>query len=351
MTNPKTVARATCNCPRGSLRCHHMAALLLFAHKNISCTDRACTWTMKTTSKDRQVGPVETLIPSPSTSASLDRPVSEEDKDWIRSRLDALGATVGYTWLLSREPDMPIHVTIEDLIFSDEYTQAADRTAYLVEKAAKSREEIQQLAESTTGQRTNPLWQVERKLRLTASNFGKVLKACENDSFPPSLFRHLLGEYSLEGVKAVQWGIIHEPDAIKAFSEATNLTPTPTGLWLHESGLLGASPDGLVGDEAVLEVKCPWKFREGSLLCHLKDAKDYSLRYDGSSVLVNKGHDHYHQLQAQMYFAKRTKGYLTIWNPKGSITVGIKKDAEWAANLDILLHFYHDTFIPHLFTY
>ncbi|KAG0420375.1 hypothetical protein HPB47_003528 [Ixodes persulcatus] len=247
---------------------------------------------MKTTSKDRQVGPVETLIQSPSTSASLNRPVSEEDKDWIRRCLDVLGATVGYTWLLSREPDIPIHVTIEDLIFSDEYTQAADRTAYLVEKAAKSREEIQQLAESTTGLRTNPLWQVERKLCLTASNFGKVLRACENDSFPPSLFRHLLGEHSLEGVKAVQWGIIHEPDAIKAFSEATNLTPTPTGLWLHESGL-----------------------------------------------------------SAQMYFKKRAKGYLTIWNPKGSVTVGIKKDAEWAANLVILLRFYHDTFIPHLFPY
>ncbi|KAG0410463.1 hypothetical protein HPB47_012427 [Ixodes persulcatus] len=224
---------------------------------------------MKTTSKDRQVGPVETLIPSPSTSASLNRPVSEEDKAWIRSRLDALGTTVGYTWLLSREPDIAIHPTKPPIWLS---------------LHAKSREEIQQLAESTTGQRTDPLWQVERKLRLTASNFGKVLRACENDSFPPSLFRHLLGEYSLEGVTAVQWGILHEPDAIKAFSEATNLTPTPTRLWLHESGLLCASPDGIGGDEAVLEVKCPWKFREGSLLFHLKNAKDYSLCYDGSSM-------------------------------------------------------------------
>ena len=47
--------------------------------------------------------------------------------------------------------------------------------------------------------------------------------------------------------------------AIKAFTASTGLVPVQTGVWLHESGVLGASPDGLVGDDAVLECKCPYK--------------------------------------------------------------------------------------------
>ena len=35
-----------------------------------------------------------------------------------------------------------------------------------------------------------------------------------------------------------------------------------TGLWLHPSGLLGASPDGLISDNKVLEVKCPMKAKD-----------------------------------------------------------------------------------------
>jgi len=34
-----------------------------------------------------------------------------------------------------------------------------------------------------------------------------------------------------------------------------------TGVWLEELGLLGASPEGLVEDNSVLEAKCPYTQR------------------------------------------------------------------------------------------
>jgi len=37
-----------------------------------------------------------------------------------------------------------------------------------------------------------------------------------------------------------------------------------TGVWLDESGVLGASPDGLVGEDHVLEAKCSYTFRNAS---------------------------------------------------------------------------------------
>ena len=54
-----------------------------------------------------------------------------------------------------------------------------------------------------------------RKGRLTASNFGCVLNA---KRVTPSLLKRLLGDYNLSRVKAVQWGVTNEPEALKAFS-------------------------------------------------------------------------------------------------------------------------------------
>ena len=62
----------------------------------------------------------------------------------------------------------------------------------------------------------------------------------------------------VSGVKAVQWGIKMEATAIRQFEEQTGHEVSSTGLWLHSSGILGASPDGFIQTHnAVLEVKCP----------------------------------------------------------------------------------------------
>ena len=34
-----------------------------------------------------------------------------------------------------------------------------------------------------------------------------------------------------------------------------------TGIWFHSSGILGASPDGIVDDQTVTEAKCPYTER------------------------------------------------------------------------------------------
>ena len=75
--------------------------------------------------------------------------------------------------------------------------------------------------------------------------------------------KRVMGEYDLSGVQAISWGIANEAEAVKAFETATAMNVKETGLWLHLSGILGVSPDGLVGEDALLEAKCP--FKEGNL--------------------------------------------------------------------------------------
>ena len=105
------------------------------------------------------------------------------------------------------------------------------------------------------GQRDNPAWHLARRGRLTSSNFGSILHATR---VTPSLLKWLLGEYDLSRVKAVQWGVNNEAEAVKAFTNLTGKTIQETGLWLDGSGILGASPDGIVDEDSVLEAKCPF---------------------------------------------------------------------------------------------
>ena len=56
----------------------------------------------------------------------------------------------------------------------------------------------------TSGHRNNLTWHLTRRDRLTAGNFGCVLKV---KWVIQSLLKRLLGEYDFSGVKVVQWGV------------------------------------------------------------------------------------------------------------------------------------------------
>src|SRR5207245_5572453 len=52
-------------------------------------------------------------------------------------------------------------------------------------------------------------------------------------------------------------GIQLEPDALAAYEAQTGSLVQPVGYCVHESLMCGVSPDGLVGDDGLVEVKCP----------------------------------------------------------------------------------------------
>lgn len=58
------------------------------------------------------------------------------------------------------------------------------------------------------------------------------------------------------------WGTQNEAEALKQFSTITSLAVEPTGLWLNSSVILGASPDGPVGNDGIIKVKYQYKIRD-----------------------------------------------------------------------------------------
>ena len=58
---------------------------------------------------------------------------------------------------------------------------------------------------------------------------------------------------------AMQWGIDHEDEAIATFEQQEFVIVHSQQVWQQhpEYENVGVTPDGLVGEDAVLEVKCP----------------------------------------------------------------------------------------------
>ena len=252
-----------CECPRGELKCSHAAAIFIYGIHNLSRTDVECQWRRKKTVATVQAA--SQMFPLPENKkyySPLSRAPRNEDREWLYRQLRQYGKFTGVCWLLSREPEpaaqLPLK-TIEEIIFSEGFLReqtSLEQLEYLIKNVKVGQDIIKEVSALTTGQRDNPAWHLARKGRLTASNFGPVLKA---KWVTQALTTRLLGDYDLSRVRAIAWGVDNEEMAIKAFTASTGLVPVQTGVWLHESAVLGASPDGLVGDDAVLECKCPYK--------------------------------------------------------------------------------------------
>ena len=110
----------------------------------------------------------------------------------------------------------------------------------------------------------NEGWFADRCGKVTASRVKDIAAKPKtgrafNDMTLTILNERLTGAIEETPVSsAMQWGIDQEPHAIAAYENATGNFVIGTGLIDHpEIEMSGASPDGLVGRNGQIEVKCP----------------------------------------------------------------------------------------------
>lgn len=115
-------------------------------------------------------------------------------------------------------------------------------------------------------QRT-PEWFQERCGCLTASQVAPLFEM-GRDGKPKKAYYDLIEKIVAERISgevqsnfttpAMQWGIDHEDDARMEYQIRTGEVVDLTGFVLHPNiAWLGASPDGLIGKDGLLEIKCP----------------------------------------------------------------------------------------------
>jgi putative phage-type endonuclease len=130
-----------------------------------------------------------------------------------------------------------------------------------------------------------PAWFDARRGKLTASNFGAAAGVCPWTSRAKAL-RIAIGEEEWKGdLRACLWGTKNEKNAVKDYMVRTGNVVMHKGLYTHpDYPWLGGSPDGLVGTEGIIEVKCPFVHQRP----HLKIPYHYYCQVNGLMEIMDK---------------------------------------------------------------
>ena len=120
------------------------------------------------------------------------------------------------------------------------------------------------MASASIQQRT-PAWHAARRGKLTASNVGAAIGLCPWTTRVVA-FNRAMGVDRFVGNDATRWGTHNEANGILAYSAHTGNMVQNIGLHVHpHTPWLAGSPDGLIGTEGLIEVKCPyWRKKDGT---------------------------------------------------------------------------------------
>ncbi|ODM89856.1 hypothetical protein Ocin01_16826 [Orchesella cincta] len=128
-------------------------------------------------------------------------------------------------------------------------------------------------------------------------------------------------------------------------------------MWI--SGFLGrwrlaVSPDGKVGDEGLIEVKCPLTLKDKKILDWAIERRSQSPVVVKDGVLMMKTeHAHYFQVVMQIFVAERQWCDYFIWSETGDhflqrVIRDSKTTALWNRIKSKLIHFWELDLLPEL---
>lgn len=112
----------------------------------------------------------------------------------------------------------------------------------------------------------SPEWHQQRLGKVTASRVADVIAktktgySTSRENYMAQLICERLTGTPTEGFTnaAMQWGTETEPKARQAYEAETFTTVVEVAMIAHPSiPNTGASPDGLIGDDGLIEIKCP----------------------------------------------------------------------------------------------
>lgn len=158
-------------------------------------------------------------------------------------------------------------------------------------------------------QRTDE-WYAIRKGKMTASNAETIIA---NGKGLETYIYNLMAEYYSSAEKEnyinadMQRGIDLEPEARLEFEFYTDLDVQEVG-FIEYNEFIGVSPDGLIGDDGLIEIKCP----NDSIYFKLLLSNNIKPEYIA-------------QMQMQMYVTDRQYCYFVSYNPNFEKSLYIKK--------------------------
>lgn len=175
-------------------------------------------------------------------------------------------------------------------------------------------------------------WFKARKGRVTASSVGAIL-GLSPFAKPDDVMRRMVREYhgassEFHGNVATEWGTMNEAGALAEFEMATGTDVRACGFFAYEDWA-GASPDGLIGDDGMIEIKCPFSMRNG----------------DGVFKSAREQMHYYAQMQFQLFITNRTWCQFYQWAPSGTWSEVVNYDEEFIDKMIPKLRAFYDGYL------
>ncbi|CAG9762662.1 unnamed protein product [Ceutorhynchus assimilis] len=154
------------------------------------------------------------------------------------------------------------------------------------------------------------MWHAERKYRITASSVGQICRFTEKRD--KKAFAQGLIDPKPLNKPPIIWGKSKEVMAKDAYQQKTGNNIQQCGLFVSiKEPYLASSPDGLIAQTTVLEVKCPWSIRNSTISPENYKHIQY-VKNDGS-VRLKKSSPYYYQVQTQLFTPGRDFCDFFIW--------------------------------------
>ncbi|WBB27276.1 ALK-EXO [Mythimna sequax nucleopolyhedrovirus] len=199
----------------------------------------------------------------------------------------------------------------EDLDIFETYAYSNYVTRLVCNKWRLPSKEIMRVERATRNQSKNPLWNMLRLDRQTASATCQNRDPPQNEAMNYGSYQETVVKKNVVLISMIE-NLIEKTLNVKIKDKILEC-----GMFLSQFGLFSASPDAyFVLENGVLvpiEIKCPWTYREKNIEDVRRALRDRQPRYrvENTSFSVNKRGSpmfvvekttpHYRQMQRQMY--------------------------------------------------
>jgi hypothetical protein len=192
------------------------------------------------------------------------------------------------------------------------------------------------------------------------AGFSQLRELCSALDIPSLTFKtyaakevsiqQLLYSNSSISSKSLQYGQCNEMHAREIFEEEFSMSVVSCGLFVHEEySFLGASPDGLIDEDSIIEIKCPFLARDLTVEEAVKSKIIKFCYIDTENKIRLKPNDSYmYQIQGQLEITDRKYCYFFVYKRKDYHCKLILRDSDfWQSKMiEKLQKFYYSAFLP-----
>jgi hypothetical protein len=176
----------------------------------------------------------------------------------------------------------------------------------------------------TIGQSENTTWVETRKNILTASKVYRIVQKKSSTSASAIVKDILFPQCDTKRKNYLNdpraYGLHYENEARKCYEKITNTAVLDCGIFLDvPTGLLGASPDGLIGSDGLLELKCPFSARYHTNIADAisNDCIPY-LKQSVDKLQLVRNSNYYFQIIFQLGITERSYCDFFVYIPNGT---------------------------------